>query len=129
MGVRRRAEHRARGLSPGRAASRPARQPVDVRDRRPESGTGPRSGRAALAVAALYLTAQVARVRIGGREVPVPFHGYLPVATTSPRGNPVTALGSDGMRLETLDLRRSTALYREQRQRSPSGWPHRARRL
>lgn len=80
--------------------------------------------------AALYVTAQVARVRIGRRDVPVPFHGYLPLAMTSLRGNPVTALGSDGTTLETLDLRRgATALYREQRQRSPGGWPHRARRL
>jgi hypothetical protein len=80
--------------------------------------------------AALYVTAAVARVRVGRREVPVPFHGYLPVAMASPRGNPVTALGSDGITLETLDLRRgATALYREQRQRSPGGWPHRARRL
>lgn len=80
--------------------------------------------------AALYVTAAVARVRIGRRNVPVPFHGYLPVAMTSPRGNPVTALGSDGSTLETLDLRRgATVLSREQRQRSPGGWPHRARRL
>ena len=94
----------------------------------PEPGRGPdeRPWR----WAALYVTAQVVRVQIGRREVPVPFHGYLPVAMTSPRGNPVTALGSDGIRLETLDLRRgATVLYREQRQRSPGGWPHRARRL
>ncbi|MGH3409920.1 MAG: hypothetical protein ACRDRJ_46620 [Streptosporangiaceae bacterium] len=69
-------------------------------------------------------------MRIGRRAVPVPFHGYLPVAMTSPRGNPVTALDSDGNRLETLDLRRgATVLNREERQRSPGGWPHRARRL
>ena len=97
-------------------------------------GPGPVPGRAAGERpgrwAVLYVTAAVARVRIGRREVPVPFHGYLPVAMTSPRGNPVTALGNDGIRLETLDLRRgATVLYREQRQRSPGGWPHRARRL
>jgi hypothetical protein len=94
----------------------------------PEPGRGPdeRPWR----WAALHVTAQVVRVQIGRREVPVPFHGYLPVAMTSPRGNPVTALSSDGVRLESLDLRRgATALYREQRQRSPGGWAHRARRL
>ncbi len=94
----------------------------------PEPGRAP--GERPWRWAALYVTARVDRVRIGRRDVPVPFHGYLPVAMTSPRGNPVTALSSDGIRLETLDLRRgATVLYREQRQRSPGGWPHRARRL
>lgn len=92
----------------------------------PEHGSGRRSGPVWLS-AALRVTAEVDRIRVGDRVLEVPFHGYVPVAVRNLENAVVTAFG-DGSQLDTLDLRRGTRdLYRELRRRDPDGWPFRVR--
>jgi hypothetical protein len=74
--------------------------------------------------AALYVTAEVETLRVGDRQRPVPFHGYLPVVVRNRAEAVVAAIASDGSVLETIDLRSEAAdLYRALIRRDPGGWP------
>lgn len=87
-------------------------------DREEGSGPGP-----AWISAAVQVTAEVDRIRVGGRDLEVPFHGYVPVVVRDLENAVVTAFG-DGSQLDTLDLRRDAGdLYRELRRRDPDSWP------
>jgi hypothetical protein len=73
---------------------------------------------------ALQVSAEVEALRIRGRRRTVPFHGYVPVVARKLADAIVTAIGSDGSILETIDLRRDPSdLYRELMHRDPDGWP------
>jgi hypothetical protein len=87
-----------------------------------EQGSGRRPGPAWLS-AAVQVTAEVDRIRVGERVLEVPFHGYVPIAVRDPENAVVTAFGN-GSQLDTLDLRRDASdLSRELRRRDPDGWP------
>jgi hypothetical protein len=87
-----------------------------------EQGSGRRPSPAWLS-AAVRVTAEVDRIRVGERVLEVPFHGYVPIAVRNPENAVVTAFG-DGSQLDTLDLRRDGGdLYRELRRRDPDSWP------
>jgi hypothetical protein len=74
--------------------------------------------------AAIHVTAEVETLRIGDRDRPVPFHGYLPVVVRDRAQAVVAALSGDGSVLETIDLRRRPSdFYRELRLHDPDGWP------
>ena len=78
--------------------------------------------------AALQVSAEVKTLRIRGRRRAVPFHGYVPVVARKLADAVVTAIGSDGSILETIDLRRDPSdLYRDFMHRDPGGWPFKRR--
>ena len=70
----------------------------------------------------LQVTAEVDSVRVGGRSLGVPFHGYVAVVARGGRSAVITAVGRDGSPLETLDFGRgASALYAEQSRRLRGG--------
>lgn len=74
--------------------------------------------------ASIHVTAEVETLRIGDRDRPVPFHGYLPVVARNPAHAVAAAIGPDGSVLGMIDLRREPSdLYRELQRRDPDGWP------
>jgi hypothetical protein len=87
-----------------------------------------RCGDNAWRTGALQVSAEVESLRIRGHRRAVPFHGYVPVVARKLADAVVTAVGSDGSVLETIDLRRDPSdLFRELRHRDPDGWPFKGR--
>jgi hypothetical protein len=68
--------------------------------------------------AVLQASAEVDLLRLGDRELDVPFHGYVAVAARDQRKAVLTAIGRDGSALEALDLGRGArAIYLDQQRR------------
>jgi hypothetical protein len=107
--------------------TRRAADPPGLHIRVYQAGPQRRGGKA-WRTGALQVSAEVETLHIGGRRRAVPFHGYMPVVARKLADAVVSAIGSDGSVLETIDLRKDPSdLYRELMHRDPDGWPFKNR--